>query len=587
MLFVIFAIIIFVFLCLGIMIGQILKDFYFEQIYDRLKKEAHLSMDPIINQMEDANDLDQLVYNIGEKLEARITIIAKDGTVIAETNADKETLENHQNRPEIQAALNGEDRYYIRYSETLNEYLLYYALPLYDSTNQHIGFLRLGIPTSELDGMIQKLFVTLVGSFFVAFLIIVILLFRITNQMFRPIEEVKEVAHSLAEGNYDIRIAESGNDEIGELARSINILAYKMNQVTERHRTQQERLETLIENMGSGLILVNTRGDISLINGACKKIFQEDTDRWINELYYEVIQHKEVIRFIQDMFMMEKPERRQVKMYFQLDVHYFDVYGAPILSDDGKLNGVAVVFHDISELKKLEQVRKDFVANVSHELRTPVTSIRGFSETLLDGAMKDPELCEKFLNIIFKESERLQSLIHDLLELSRLEQSHFQLDLQKVDLRETVEDVIELLKKKADEKEIHISTKFTGDTILTTDPLRMKQVIINLINNGIAYTPSGGDIFVHVKEKSKVVELVISDTGIGISELELPRIFERFYRIDRARSRNSGGTGLGLAIVKHIIEAHQGQIDVTSTLGKGTTFTITLPKQVQIESVER
>lgn len=365
----------------------------------------------------------------------------------------------------------------------------------------------------------------------------------------------------------------------------LTFLAHKMDQVTKRHEMQQERLKTLIDNMGSGLVLINTRGDITLMNGACRKIFRENTDEWINKLYYDVIQHNEVIRFIQDIFLTEKAERRQVTMTFQLEVHYFDVYGAPILSNDGKLNGVVFVFHDITELKKLEQVRKDFVANVSHELRTPVTSIKGFTETLLDGAMSDPQLCEKFLTIINKESERLQSLIHDLLQLSRLEQSQFQLNLQTSDLRELVEDVIELLKNKADVKEIQMKSVYSGNTKLYIDPIRMKQVIINLINNAIAYTPNGGNIFVEVKELVDEVQLVIVDTGIGMSELEIPRIFERFYRIDRARSRNSGGTGLGLAIVKHIIELHDGRIDVESKLGKGTTFTITIPKKTNEENV--
>lgn len=579
LLFVILAIILLVITGLGIVIGQLFKDFYLEEVYERLKKETNLSVEQIVTTFDDQSKMNEVAMKISEQIDARVTIINKDGTVIAETEKDYDLLENHLNRPEIVATLKGEDKYFIRYSETLKKNLLYYAVALYDDQNNHIGFFRLGIPTEMLQGMNKKIWATLIVSFFIAFTVITTLILRITNQMFRPIEEIKNVTQTLAEGNYHIRLAESGNDEIGELARSLNILAHKMAQVTKRHQTQQERLETLIENMGSGLVLINTRGDITLMNGACKKIFRENTEEWINKLYYDVIKHKEVIRFIQDMFMTEKAERRQVTMVFQLEVHFFDVYGAPILSNDGKLNGVVFVFHDITELKKLEQIRKDFVANVSHELRTPVTSIKGFSETLLEGAMDDVKLCEKFLTIIYKESERLQNLIHDLLELSRLEQSHFQLNMQSADLRELVEDVIELLKNKAEEKEIQIETKYSGNTQMLTDPLRMKQVIINLINNGITYTPNGGKIFVNVQELGDEVQFVITDTGIGMSELEIPRIFERFYRIDRARSRNSGGTGLGLAIVKHIIELHDGRIDVNSQVGKGTTFTIILPKK--------
>ena len=306
-----------------------------------------------------------------------------------------------------------------------------------------------------------------------------------------------------------------------------------------------------------------------------KDIFQEDTDLWLNRLYHEAFAHKEIIKIVQDIFITEQGQRKQIKLAIHLEVRHFDVYGAPIIGEDEKLRGIALVFHDITELKKLEQVRKDFVANVSHELKTPVTSIKGFTETLLDGAMEEQQLREKFLTIIWKESERLQNLIHDLLELSRIEQQYFKLNSQKMNVSDIVEDVQTLLKSKADDKDIRLKVECMGDTVIDGDPVRIKQIVINLVNNSITYTPAGGEIFVEVKEQNEEVVLKVKDTGIGISENELPRIFERFYRVRGEKTVT--GTGLGLYICKQIIQAHRGKIWAESDPGQGTTFFIELP----------
>lgn len=580
---VIFSLISIVLLSLGLMMGQLFKEFHAEQIFAGLKKEAGIVKEKLVQEIVTGGNIAKFAEEIGEQFGVRVTVMAADGTVLADTAIAPETMENHFQRPEIQNAIYGKERYVVRYSETQGENGLYYATALTDEDGNEIGFLRLSVPMKQFSDVYQKMWSAIIASFFIAFIIIVILINRITARMFQPMEEMKNVIYSLASGDYHVRMAGNSHGEFGELSRSLNTLAQKIGQVTERHERQKERLETLIENMGSGLILMNPRGDITLINEACKTIFAENTDEWLNRLYYDCIKHKELVRFIQHLFMTEQPERRQVPMTIQFETHYFDVYGAPVMSREGILNGIVLVFHDITELKKLEKIRKDFVANVSHELRTPVTSIRGFSETLLDGALKDEVLCEKFLKIIYKESERLQNLINDLLELSRLEQSEFQLNLEEAPLFEIVDDVVELLKNKVEEKDLEMNVFVSGNTNLWMDVQRMKQVVINLISNAIMYTPNGGKISIGVNEKEDNVELVVSDTGIGIPEEELPRIFERFYRIDKARSRNSGGTGLGLAIVKHIVDVHHGKIAVDSVVGKGTTFTITLPKKLKSE----
>ncbi|MFC0557906.1 two-component system histidine kinase PnpS [Halalkalibacter alkalisediminis] len=567
---------------LGIVIGQLYQAFYLSNLTERIEKETNLAA-YIISEKESltGETPQRLAIEFSEMLEARVTIILPDGTVIGESEKDPSLMDNHLTRPEIAAAKRGEKGAEIRHSDTVHDELLYYAVSIIDPSGNHLGYLRLGLSTQTLAEMDQIIWGILATSFIIAFIIIVSITYRVANEMIRPIEQATVVANELAEGNYKVRIQEGKRDEIGQLTRSINILAYNLERLTKRHQAQTERMETLIENMGSGLILINTKGDITLINGTCRTIFQENTDLWLNQLYHDVIKHKEVIRIVQTIFLTEENQRKQIHFPVKLEVRHFEVYGAPVMSNRGKLKGIVLVLHDITGLKKLEQVRTDFVANVSHELKTPVTSIKGFTETLLDGAMHSEPLREKFLNIIAKESERLQDLIEELLELSRIEQSYFRLNWHTTNFKTIIEEVFDLLKEKAKNKGIHLDLVIEGDTTLEGDATRLKQIAINLINNAIAYTPTGGHVTVFLKGRENRVELDVIDTGVGISESELPRIFERFYRVDRARSRNSGGTGLGLAIVKHLVEAHSGIISVTSQVGKGTTFSIEFHKERQ------
>lgn len=560
---------------LGLLLGQLFKEFYIDQLSERVSKEAKIVAINVRETGLDHPNLQNSVNEIGEQLAARVTIILVTGEVIAETEANPTEMETHLNRPEIKQVRRKGEGQVIRFSDTIGADLLYYAVPI-EENNQLIGYVRLGLSIDFLDQVYKKVWGLLLVSFSIAFLIISFLSSRIMNEMVKPIEEAIVVAKHLAKGNFKARASHGKNDETGQLSRSLNTLAANLEEVTSTHQAQQERLETLIENMGSGLILINIKGAISIINKSCKQIFQEDTEHWLNKIYYSVIPHKEINKIIQEIFMTEKRQKKHIILPIQLEMRHFDVYAAPIISSGGKesLKGIVLVFHDITELKKLEQVRKDFVANVSHELKTPVTSVKGFTETLLDGASEDETLRKRFLKIIWEESERLQSLIQDLLELSKIEQSEFQLNWHRVDLSMLTDDVIVMLINKADQKKIKLKKERKGSSVIEGDPLRIKQIMINLVNNAIAYTPTGGHIAIKIKETDKKVLFTVEDTGIGIRKDEIPRVFERFYRVDRARSRNSGGTGLGLAIVKHLVEAHHGDISVESEMGIGTTFTI-------------
>ncbi|CAM3859383.1 two-component system histidine kinase PnpS [Alkalicoccus chagannorensis] len=556
---------------LGALLGPFLQDFYQNQMFDRIEKEADAAVyvletvDP-----EDDAAFAEAVQETGNRLDARLTIMLEDGTVTADSDADVEEMDNHLDRPEIQGVDDGSP-FEIRVSDTVNQELMYYARP-FTMQNGEDGFLRLGLDMTELNSVYQNVWLLLVVSFFAAFLVIVIFITKLTNQLVRPIEDARRVANELAEGNFKARTEEGLHLETGELNRSINVLAENLQQITNTYENQQERLETLIENMGSGLILINDKGDITLMNRSSKDIFGEDTKSWRNQLYYHVIEHKKIVQFIQELFLTEEAGRRHMKWPSGIYIRHFDVHGAPIIGADAKLKGIVLVFHDITELKKLEQARKDFVANVSHELKTPVTSLKGFTETLLDGAMHEEALREKFLTIIAKESERLEGLITDLLELSRIEDEHFQLNIKQVDVNTLIYEVTTMLQEKAAAKDMTLQVEAEASIAIDADEQRLKQVLINLINNAVVYTSAGGTIFVRAFYEDHQAVIEVQDTGIGIAEKEIPRIFERFYRVDRARSRNSGGTGLGLAIVKHLAEAHDASLSVDSIPGEGTTF---------------
>ncbi|MGY4689244.1 two-component system histidine kinase PnpS [Salibacterium sp. K-3] len=570
----ILIVILFVLAALGVLVGQLLKGFYVDQLEERLGKEASLAA--LALEDVETDRMQSFAENMQERLDIRVTIIDKDGTVHAETAEG--VVENDIHVPEIEEA-DESGGANIRYSEINDDDSLFYAYPF--SQNGRESYIRLAVPVERLGEMNQQIWLFIGISFSLAFVIIMTLSYRIANQLTRPIGQVTDVANELAKGNFKARTYVAGKDEVSQLTRSINILAYNLDQITTRYQTQQERLEALIDNMGSGLIFINDRGDITLINKHCKDIFDSDTDQWLHLVYHEVIQDPELIKLIQRIFLTETKIRQQVQLNSRIEVHHYDVFGAPIVGEKDKLRGIVLVLHDITELKKLEQVRKDFVANVSHELKTPVTSLKGFTETLLDGAMEDETARKQFLDIIWKEGDRLQGLISDLLELSHIEQEFFRLNWQQVDVSRTFDEVMELLYPSVQQKGLKLISYRDDDLFMDGDTARIKQILINLMNNAIAYTLENGTIRAEVKREGDNIVFVVADSGIGISKEEWPRIFERFYRVDKDRSRHSGGTGLGLAIVKHLVEAHYGSIDVESEKHAGTTFTITFPVERQ------
>ncbi|TYR82183.1 cell wall metabolism sensor histidine kinase WalK [Priestia megaterium] len=578
LLFALLTLIIIVLVGLGLLLGQLFKNFYFQTFQQRIEKEAKLVELFIREEGTTSPVLQSNVDSISEALSVRTTIISNDGKVLVDSNSSKEqvTLEKSFVIQElIKKQLNREKNF----SQIEEEYdLYYYGVPLTIDGKQE-GFVILSTSFDSLKRVNQQIWGLLIGSLGVALIVILLLGIKIMNRYTRPIESATKVAMELAKGNYKARTYEDYVDETGMLSQSINALARNLQELISTQEMQQDRLRTLIENMGSGMILIDSRGYINLVNRAYKEQFQINVDKFLYHLYYEVFEHKEVISLVEEIFMTEVKVKKQVVLPLNIERKHFDVYGAPIIGLNDEWKGIVLVFHDITELKKLEQVRRDFVANVSHELKTPITSIKGFSETLLEGAMEDRQLREQFLSIILTESQRMQSLIQDLLDLSKVEQQGFKLTLQPVNMSTLLYEVLLILSNRAKEKEIDLQIHTPEDEVwVEGDSQRLTQVFINLISNALTYTMPGGSIQVKLQEHADTVTVHIIDTGIGVSQEEIPRIFERFYRVDKARSRNSGGTGLGLAIVKHLVEAHRGGIEVKSKVNKGTTFSVTLHK---------
>ena len=457
--------------------------------------------------------------------------------------------------------------------------LYYFWEPIKDTNGTITGYVVMYntfIDKGLLQGTSQ---IVLIGAIILFFLIVIVTTSKLATNFIKPVEDATNAATELAKGNYRVRTLHNPVKETKSLSSSINILARNLQEMETSWETEREKLSTLIEHIGSGVLLIDSKGTITLMNRVYKQLFAVSSKSFLGHPHYEVLPHQEVEIMIEEIFITEKSIKRQMLLPLGIERRHFEVYGAPIIGTNDDWKGIVVVFHDITELKKLEQVRQDFVANVSHELRTPITSIKGFTETLLDGELTDEKTVRNFLTIILNESDRLQMLVQDLLDLSKIERQEFRLDYTNFDLNDLMAEIDRLFARKAEKKSLRFKTTYADKEInVWADEHRVKQIFINLISNAIKYTPEGGSVEVIVSEDETCACIEVKDSGIGIEEKEIPRIFERFYRVDRARSRNSGGTGLGLAIVKHLVEAHNGKMEVKSRPGVGTSFIVKLHK---------
>ena len=429
-----------------------------------------------------------------------------------------------------------------------------------------------------IDPAVQRnYFIYLIAVLLIAFILSLLMATKVLKTYAKPIDEMTAIATKIAQGDYvqPSPVFEPNYDD--ELSVAVKQISENMDKMSTVRGMEKERLKTLIESMGSGLLMFGRGGSVSLVNGVFRKTFGFETAEVIGKTVNSIGLPNEIESLIEEIFMTEQRRETQVHVEVESKSVTFSVYGAPVIGSHGNWLGIVVVIHDITELVHLEEVRKDFVANVSHELRTPITSIKGFTETLLSGAMDEPAVLKEFLEIIQKESDRLHILIDDLLVLSGVERAGFKLEYTNVNLNKVIQDALQLVSGSIKEKNMEISFEKSADFFIEGDEGRLIQVMVNLLSNALSYSQAEKTIKVSVEKINRHVLMIVEDEGIGIESSELPRLFERFYRVDRARSRDSGGTGLGLAIVKHLVEAHNGTVEVYSKPSIGTAFYIKLP----------
>jgi two-component system phosphate regulon sensor histidine kinase PhoR len=525
------------------------------------------------------DDAQSLADAVGKDINARVTIITLKGVVVGDSEVGMDglaKLENHADRPEFIGALKNGTGSSVRYSTTLKTHMLYVALPFTDRTGQ-TGVIRLALPLAQVEKALSELHSVIFAAVALAIICSLLLGYILSNVTTRPLRTIAAAAARIGKGDLGFRIPVTGNDEAAGLAAVMNDMASRIETQMTGISAERNRLDTILSSMGEGVMVTDDNGTVTLANPAFRAMFSLDDyaegesliemtrQPAVNDTLKKVLSGREEIL---EEISMHTPEEKTVLTHW-----------VPLM-DRGAMVGVVAVFHDISDIKMLEKVRKDFVANVSHELRTPVAVIKGYAETLIsDGLTMDPEKVVHFSSIIHNHAERLASLISDLLTLSQLEAGKLELSMQPANIQGAVNRACSLLENKASDKEITINQEIgTEIPMVQADIGRLEQVFINLLDNAIKYSMQNGVITVSAKDLGTMMRFDVRDTGIGIPAKDLTRIFERFYRVDAARSREMGGTGLGLSIVKHIIQAHGGTVSVESTQGRGSTFSFTLKK---------
>ncbi|EDN9285101.1 cell wall metabolism sensor histidine kinase WalK [Listeria monocytogenes] len=567
----------------GVFSGELMKSTYLNMKENQLEDAAKILLQTTnmenLDLDKDAATIQKSLDPLGEDIDARITVIDSKGDVVADTKKDPEKLDNHMNRPEVTDILKkGESvGISIRESDSLGYSMLYVAVPV-KHQGKTDGVLRISISLESVDAAVAKLWGNLALIFGIALVIIAAISVFIARKITRPVREIIEVSTDLANHKYDSRIHGKISGELQDLSISVNTLAESLETQMFEIKQNEQRLNAIVQNLVSGVMLINVDKQVIMTNRTMYQILGET--EITGKPFYEVIKSFALSQLIEATFETKTIQQKEIILYFPREM-ILDASVSPILGENGEITGIILLLHDITQIRHLENVRSEFVTNVSHELKTPVTALKGFAETLLDGAMYDEVLLKKFLTIIKEESDRLHRLIMDILALSRIEQNPVAENIELVDVDEVIEQSARTIFEMATEKNIRVTIpeKTSASVMIETDRDKLQQIVINLLSNAINYTPVDGKVEVKLIEQEAEVIIEVTDNGIGIPAKDIDRVFERFYRVDKARSRHSGGTGLGLSIVKHLVENCGGRIEVESQEEVGSTFRVTLPKK--------
>ena len=557
-----------------------LRHFYFSQTRRDLEMRARMMSYGVDGHYTPADIplVDAYCKALGKRGDTRFTVILPSGQVIGDSESIPAQMQNHRDRPEVARALTGAVSDAVRYSATLKQDMMYLAVPEY-ADGQLAGIVRAAIPLTHYNQALGMLNSRLGLEIAVVALLLALVSLLVSRHISGPLEAVRGVARQWAQGDWQQRVPVSGSEEIAGLAITMNQMVDLLDErirTVVRQRTEQE---AVLKSMMEGVLAVDNDERLIKLNQAAANLLGTDAATAQGRSIQEVIRNSDLQRFIAGV--LASTEAREAGIAFRLpnEQRFMQVHGTLLLDEEERRIGALVVMNDVTRLRHLETVRSDFVANVSHELKTPITSIKGFVETLLDGSLQQPEEAERFLQIIARHTDRMHAIIEDLLTLSRLEQQgeEAMIPLEHACVWDVLVAALQSCEVKAREKKIQVELGGDREWCAPINPALLEQAIINLIDNAIKYSAPESRVTATILPMDNETRIEVRDQGSGISREHLPRVFERFYRVDPGRSRKLGSTGLGLAIVKHIAQVHQGSVTVESTPGKGSTFTIHLP----------
>jgi two-component system phosphate regulon sensor histidine kinase PhoR len=554
-----------------------------EEFEDRLRliEEDFRSLFPVDSE-EAQSRIDKLCKELGEREQLRLTVIRPDGIVVGDTYFEPSTLVNHASRVEIREALTGSTGVSARYSDSADQRMLYVATPVRVS-GQIAGVLRASVPISTVHARLRRLWLGLLPPLLAVLAAAALVLWLPFARTRKGFVRLNVQAHSIERGNYASAIADPGWIETRQVTRTIGSMARQLYERTNTVDRQQSQERAILASMIEAVLAIDSDQRVITMNDAAAELLGVPVDAALGTRFEEVVRLGAILEFVQRAIDSTAPIVENLRIYAEEGERYLRAHGTRLVDGMGEDLGALVVLYDITRLQKLEDVRKEFAANVSHELKTPITSIKGFVETLLDGKLNDREETERFLKIIAQQTERLNAIVDDLLSLARLEQSieREEVRLSPNELLPVLQAAAKVCEESAASKNITVHLECPIDLRTECNPQLLEQAVVNLIDNALKYSESGSEIRIQAMLRGGEVAISVQDRGCGIEEQHLPRLFERFYRVDKARSRELGGTGLGLAIVKHIALSHEGRVDVQSRPGEGSVFSIRFPEKRQ------
>ena len=554
-----------------------LKEFYFRQIASNLESSANLVKIQLGTVFSDNNiDINKKCEVFGQSSGTRITLVDSSGNVLCDSDENSANMENHADRPEVKAAMAKKTGTAIRYSHTLNKEMVYVAVPAEDGKSV-VSAVRTSMPLSSAGHALGTIYKKLLAGSVLIALVAAFLSFVLSRWIIYPIDEIRKGAQRFAKGKLDLRLEIYGADEISGLAVALNEMASQLDEKIQTITRQSNEQEAILASMIEGVIAVDTSQNIIIVNQAAKQMLGITLDVQGRSIQ-EVIRNTELQTLVSDTIKEKKNHESEIS-FEKENKKYMQVHCSNLKDVQGESIGAVAVFNDITKLKSLENMRRDFVANVSHELKTPITSIKGFVETLLDGALQSPDDTKRFLNIISKQVDQLNALLEDILLLSKTEQTseRTKLNTETCAVSDIIENALEVCGAAAASKDINIKLDCEKELKVNVNFPLISQALVNLLTNAINYSGPGNIVEIKSSKVDGEIKISVLDYGCGIKEEHIRRIFERFYRVDKARSRKLGGTGLGLAIVKHTVLAHNGRISVTSEPEKGSEFSIYIP----------